>query len=362
MANHPEGGRGPSQPDDEGGPVKSFLEHLEDLRWVLVKSVVALGIAFVACLVGGDHVVSVLTYPLKRAKVHYEAGDQVVTVSLGSNRVGVFTLPPAQQPEVNLGTNRFVTLHLQAITIGTNQFVGFRPDSDSSEAERLSIPLVSLSPAGAFIVAVQVAIYAGVIIASPFLLYFIFQFVFPALKFTEKKYVYRGLLIGIGLFFTGVLFCYFALLPIALAASVRYTHWMGFSVPEWRAEDYISFVSKFMLGMGLGFEMPVVLLVLVKIGVLNYSLLSRSRRYVIIINFILGAVLTTPEVVTQVLMALPLQFLFEVSVWIAWYWEQPDRAKAQRRMVAVLLGIAIAAALVWLVIKSGQPWLHAHGY
>ena len=82
-----------------------------------------------------------------------------------------------------------------------------------------------------------------------------------------------------------------------------------------------------MLGMGLGFELPVVVLTLVKIGVLNYRMLSHARRYVIVINFVLGAVLTTPEVITQVLMALPLQLLFEVSVWIAWYWERQEKKR-----------------------------------
>jgi len=211
--------------------------------------------------------------------------------------------------------------------VGTNLVLGLRADSDPTEAQKLLIPIVSLSPAGAFIVAVQVAMYAGGIIASPLILYFITSFVFPALKLRERKYVHLGLFYGVGLFLAGVAFCYFVLMPVALAASVKYTEWLGFGVPQWRAEDYIGFVSKFMLGMGLGFEMPVILLVLVKIGILNYRTLSRARRYVIIINFILGAVLTTPEILTQMLMALPLQVLYEITVWIAWYWERRDRKR-----------------------------------
>jgi len=77
----------------------------------------------------------------------------------------------------------------------------------------------------------------------------------------------------------------------------------------------------------LGFEMPVVLLVLVKIGILSYSILSKARRYVVLLNFILGALLTTPEVLTQILMALPLQVLYEITVWIAWYWERRDKKR-----------------------------------
>jgi sec-independent protein translocase protein TatC len=79
--------------------------------------------------------------------------------------------------------------------------------------------------------------------------------------------------------------------------------------------------------MGLGFEMPVILLVLVKIGILNYGILSKGRRYVIVISFFLGAVLTTPEIITQVLMAVPLLILYEITIWIAWYWERKEKKR-----------------------------------
>jgi sec-independent protein translocase protein TatC len=69
-------------------------------------------------------------------------------------------------------------------------------------------------------------------------------------------------------------------------------------------------------------------LVLVKIGLLSYSTLSKARPYMIVINLVLGAVLTTPEVFTQVLMAVPLQLLFEISVWVAWYWERQEKKRA----------------------------------
>src|SRR5213076_2932523 len=138
------------------------------------------------------------------------------------------------------------------------------------------------------------------------------NFVFPALKIHEKRYIYRGLVFGFGLFVTGVSFCYFIMMPVALAVSAKYAEWFGFKANQWRAEEYISFVVKFMLGMGIGFELPVVILTLVKLGVLSYQTLRRARRYVIVISFVLGAILTTPEVVTQVLMAVPLLSLYEV--------------------------------------------------
>src|SRR4029077_8412764 len=110
--------------------------------------------------------------------------------------------------------------------------------------------------------------------------YFVAQFVFPALRMREKKYIYGGLAVGAGLFMIGVCFCYFVLMPVALAASAQYSEWLRFPAHQWRAEDYIGFVCKFMLGMGIGFELPVVVLTLVKIGVLNYAILASARRYV----------------------------------------------------------------------------------
>jgi sec-independent protein translocase protein TatC len=347
--------------EQEGGPVKSFLEHLEDLRWVLIKIISTLGVAMFVCLIAGNYVVEIIKWPITQAKIHYPATNQIVTVSVANSRLGTYQLKPEQQKQFGLGTNRFVAIQIEPVTIGTNQFLSWRFDPDphvAEKAQRAQIELINLSPAGGFVVAFQVAFYAGMVLAGPFIFYFIATFVFPALKFRERKYVYRGLAYGGGLFLAGVAFCYFVLMPVALSASQLYSQWLGLGAYQWRAEDYISFVCKFMLGMGLGFELPVVILTLVKIGVIGYPTLSKARRYMIVINLILGAVLTTPEVITQLTMFVPLQFLYELSVWVAWYWEQPDRSKARRRLALVLAGIIATGLLLWLAYKYGWPWLH----
>jgi sec-independent protein translocase protein TatC len=322
------------RPDEaEGGPVKTFLEHLEDFRWVLLKSIVALFLAMLVCLFAANYVIQIIKWPLTRAPVGHPGTNQIVVVSFGSNHVGNFQLTPEQQAALNLGTNRFVAIQVTPIIVGTNQVLGWQVSNDPgaiADAQRMKVELVNLSPAGGFVVAFQVAIYGGALLASPFIFYFITAFVFPALKIRERKYVYKGLVIGVGLFLAGVAFCYFALMPVALAAAQMYSRWLGLGAFQWRAEEYISFVCKFLLGMGLGFELPVVVLTLVKIGVLDYSTLSRARRYVIVINLVLGAVLTTPEVLTQMLMFIPLQILYEITVWIAWYWDRRERKRAGR--------------------------------
>lgn len=348
-----------SEPGSEGGPVKSFLDHLEDLRWVLIKSVTTLAVAMLLCLIAGDYVVGILKWPLERAKVHYPGTNQVVTVTYGTNKLTTLRLTPEQEQALQLDTtNRFVALEVEPQILGTNRVLGWKlnPDPTLAEsAQHLKIELINLSPAGGFIVAFQVALYGGTVMASPFILYFILSFVFPALRMKEQKYVRRGLFFGAGLFLAGVSFCYFLLMPVALAASQMYSNWLGFGATQWRAEDYISFICKFMLGMGLGFELPVVLLTLVKIGVLSYRSLRAMWRYMIVIVLVLGGLLTTPEVLTQVMMALPLYGLYEISVWIAWYWEEPNRTKAHTRLVAVLL--ALLGGLGWLLWKFGLPLL-----
>ena len=320
----------------EGGPVKSFLEHLEDFRWVLIKSLAALGVAMLVCLFGANYVIAILKWPMEHTPIrgsntNHSDTNQIAVVSFGTNHLANFELSPDQQKFLNLGTNHYVSVEIEPMMVGTNHILTWRVTTNSyaaSDTQRLNIELINLSPSGAFFVAFQVALYGGAVLASPFILYFIASFIFPALKFHERKHVYRALFFGVGLFLIGISFCYFVLMPLALSASQLYSNWLGFGAFQWRAEDYISFVCKFMLGMGIGFELPVVILTLVKIGVLSYSTLAKARRYMIVINLVLGAVLTTPEVFTQIVMFIPLQLLYEITVWIAWYWDRQERKKA----------------------------------
>jgi sec-independent protein translocase protein TatC len=256
-----------TEEEDGGGEVKSFLEHLEDLRWTLIKSLSALVLAMIICLIAGDRLAAILTRPISKAGVN--------------------------------------------------------------------IRLDYLDPAAPFFSAIYMAFFGGMIVAAPFIFYYIAQFVLPALKRKEKKYFFRACALGTGLFLSGVAICYFVIMPLALRAAVKYSHWLlkqPFDPNRevlWRAEPYFSFTSKFMIGMGLGFELPVVLLTLVRLGVLDYAKLAGMRRYMIVICLVMGAVLTTPEVVTQVCMAVPLYILYELSVGIAWYWEKQDRKKLE---------------------------------
>jgi len=330
MADEPVAEHLDEESEEEGGPVKSFLEHLEDLRWVLIKSCATAAVAMLACLLGGNYVVKVLEWPLNRAPSLHRAKGQSVRVVLGTNELTTLRLTNNDPLTALVGTNQFVRMELTPILVGTNRLLTWRFVEDPARptGKGLPVQIINLSPAGSFIVATKAAFYGGLVVASPFIFYFVAQFVFPALKMREKKHVYRGLAFGAGLFTLGVCFCYFILMPIALKASVEYAEWLGFTANQWRAEDYVAFVCKFMLGMGIGFELPVVVLTLVKMGVLSYRTLSAGRPYVVVISALLGAILTTPEVITQILMGIPLYGLYELCVWITWYWERKEKKLA----------------------------------
>lgn len=322
----------PENEDGEGGAVKSFLEDLEDLRWMLIKSAAATLAGMMVCLFAVNHLVAILTWPLIRAEHRHlvfmpENTNTVLHLRLGSKLLESIELGSNQIGSLNLGTNRHVTVQLEPVAAGTNTFLAMRMVAADADEGSNGPRLVYMGPSAPFLSALHLAFFGGLILASPFVLYFIGQFVMPALKIVEKKYFLRAFWFGTVLFLAGVAVAYFVIMPPALKFAELTAQLMGISSQIWRAEDYFGFVVKFMLGMGLGFELPVVLLALVKIGLLNYGKLKSMRRYMIVGNLILGALLTTPEPFTQVIMAVALQMLFEVAVWIAWYWE---RQKKQR--------------------------------
>lgn len=326
---------GEHEEEEEGGPVKSFLEHLEDLRWVIIKCASATFVGMLVCLLGANYVVKILLWPLERAghtttALFGPTKTKHVGVAAGDEILWQFKIETNQFAGLDLGKEQAVVLRMTTIQLSNQPVLALTVETNSPLAKKIHIgpQIVYLDPAAPFISSLYIALFGGLVLAAPFLFYFIGEYIVPALKWKERKYLGRAFLVGLGLFLTGVSFCYFWIMPLALRAAEQYSLWLGIQVPQWRAETYFSFTCKFMLGMGLGFEMPVVLLALVKIGILDYQKLAGFRRYMIVVNLILGALLTTPEVFTQVLMFIPLQLLYEITIWIAWYWERKERKKA----------------------------------
>ena len=185
--------------------------------------------------------------------------------------------------------------------------------------------LTSLGVADSFMISIKIAAFAGLIVSLPFILFFLGQFLLPALKSSEKRIIFPVLLSGFCLFVAGVLACYLFLLPITLKFFISDSAYMGIR-PQWSIYNYISFVTQFAIGMGLSFEMPVVIVTLAKLGIITHEFLRQKRRYFIVAIFFLAACITpTSDIFTMTVVAGPLIILYEVCVWAAWSIERGRR-------------------------------------
>jgi sec-independent protein translocase protein TatC len=249
----------PDEPQD--AEIKPFIEHLEDLRWMLIKMLAVLSVTVVLSFLCARPLLAVIKWPLERI---------------------------GQDPETFLRT-------LQVV--------------------------------GGFNLAMQLALYAGIVLACPLLLYFLAQFILPGLTAREKRLLAPAFSAGIGLFLAGAALAYFVVIPAGLRFFIEYNKYLGIR-SEWTIDNYVAFVSHMTLAFGLCFELPLVVLVLAKLGIVSHKFLREKRSYVIVLIFIGAAVITpTTDMLNQTLLALPMCLLYEACIWIAWWME---RARAQR--------------------------------
>lgn len=246
-------------PDRSGA--KPFLDHLEDLRWTILRCLGALAVGMLVCLPLAPSLFAMLRAPL-----------------------------------------RMVT----------------------DEPDRF---LRSLEIGGAFSISLKLAGWGGLLLSSPLQVLFIGRFIFPGLYEHEKRVVWRAAGVGALLFALGVALGYTYALPVALKMMWNVHTWMGVR-PEWTVTNYLAFALPFLIGFGLIFELPVLLTALGCLGVLTSGQLRANRRYAIVAALVLGAVLTPPDVFSQVLMAGPLILLYEVSIGLVHAAERRARAGA----------------------------------
>jgi len=167
----------------------------------------------------------------------------------------------------------------------------------------------------AFITYFKVSIVAALFLASPLILYEVWMFVAPGLYEKEKRYIAPFIIFGSVFFLGGALFCYYVTMPVVYHFFVSYAGKMIVPMPSLR--DYMSLTLKMLVIFGLIFQMPLVAYCLARAGIINYRALSKKRRYAILGIAVLSAIITPPEVSSQLLMALPMYGLFELSVLIA---------------------------------------------
>jgi sec-independent protein translocase protein TatC len=179
-----------------------------------------------------------------------------------------------------------------------------------------NIKLLAIEPTETFTTYFRVALYSGIALAMPVILFEIYRYVDPALHPHERRFVLAMGAPVLALFVGGILFCYFMILPNAINFLFNFGGDIFTVMP--RASSYLSFVTTFMLGMGLVFEMPAIIYALVRVHVLDRKWLAKQRRYVFLGCFIIGAILTpTPDPFNQTLVSLPLYLLFELGLFLS---------------------------------------------
>lgn len=242
---------------------KTFLEHLNDLRVTIVRSIAALVMGMIVAAPLAPHIYRLLVIPLEKA--------------------------------------------------------GRDP------AKFLKI----LEVMGGFNLAMLIIVLSGLVISAPFIVFFIAGFVFPGLTRKERSAVGSFGASAVILFLAGVSMGYFFVLPVALKILMGLGEWIGASVDFVAAGDYVIFCLYLLLAFGLSFELPVVLVLLGHLGLLKSGQLKSARSYAIVIILLFAMIITpTTDAFSQLLMAVPMIVMYEISIWIMWFKER--RAEPER--------------------------------
>jgi sec-independent protein translocase protein TatC len=262
----------------EGDEPMSFFDHLTELRKRLVRAAMGLSGAVVICYVFVDYLTQLLLAP-------YSDAWKVVRSTCVE---GQPCLPEGGPSLQNL-----------------TAFEGVLTD-------------------------IRIAVIAGIFVAAPILFYHAWMFISPGLYNKEKKLVVPFAATSAGMFIGGAVFCYLLVLPVATEFLLDYTlqKEMGDEgvaiIANYTYQDYVKYTTKLLLGFGIMFQFPLGVYFLAKAGIITHLTLLRHWKVMVLSFFIIGAILTPPEPVTQILMALPMCGLFGISIGLAYLVSKPE--------------------------------------
>jgi sec-independent protein translocase protein TatC len=250
----------------------SFLDHLEDLRWHLLRSVIAILLAGVAAFVAKDFVFDVLLFGPKN--------------------------------------NDFLTYRLLC---QVSNFLGF---DDSFCISELPFRIQSRTMAGQFSAHIWTSITLGFVIAFPYVIYQFWKFISPGLYTYERKTASGFIGVSSLLFFMGVLFGYYVVTPLSVRFLGTYT--VSSEVfNDFDLSSYTALVRASVLASGLIFELPILIYFLTKVGLVTPELMRKYRKISLVLVMFLSAVITPPDVASQIIVAIPVLILYELSIFIS---------------------------------------------
>ena len=355
--------RDQSNPDAE----KPFLSHLDDLRVTLSRIIITLVLTTLVCYVFRNQLMDIIRRPVEQVwaqsqgdslkklspRPSVETWERAVQVS--NDAIG---LSPAQREnfEKFAGTkDEHFGFHVESayhfrIALAIEQekqrvkYVASIPEISEKQRKQLQalikgnpnaqldakgrmVLMQSLNPTEGFMLSIKLAFFAALVLSFPLLLFFLLQFILPGLHQNEQRALFPALGVGFILFLTGVFFAYFVILPNVLDFFYNYSLDMGIQ-NDWRIGYYISFATQFVLIFGLAFELPVVVMTLVKLGILSYEMMRTTRSYAILAIVVIAAIITpTPDAFTLGLLAGPMYILYEICIWLAFFMNKKEKAK-----------------------------------
>ncbi len=341
-------------PPGEAGEGMPFLDHLEDLRRTIIRMGITLVVSMCLCFGFAPAMMQVLRQPVDRVWQDYESGrlpaevdaeDWLRAKSLASVRA---LLPQEEErhaltqrfsPAVQELANMVPLLHAASLLPETEQEPYLRAATEGAPAKAQQL-LLSLhaegadlregqgrealklmgafQPGEAFMLSLSLSFFGGLIVSFPLLMYFLLRFIIPGLLEHERRLLYKCVAAGFGLFLAGVSFSYFAVLPRVLSFFYNYSLDMGIA-NDWRIGYYLTFAAKLVFIFGIVFELPVIIVPLVKLGILTYERMRRTRAYALMGCLTAALFLSpAPDPGTMLIMALPMYALYELCILYAW--------------------------------------------
>ena len=264
----------------------SFLDHLEDLRGTLLRCIISFIVACLLVVAFMKYFADMLNWPLQ-----FALGDDVELVERPPIYSGAVTSIAAPDP--------------------------LTPAPSAGGSQKRQFGLITTSPMAVFSVILQVTFLGGFALSLPFMLYFVSRFIVPGLNPQEKSILRPACMAAFLLFAFGVSFSYFALVPASLKASIFFNELFGYQV-LWSADRYYALLIWMTLGIGISFQFPLVLVILVYVGILDTVKLKAFRPYSIVVFLIVAAVVTpTTDPITFLLLSVPMSILYEFAIRIS---------------------------------------------
>lgn len=343
--------------EEQLGKQMSFLEHLDEFRRRLVNSVIIIVIAFMLCWFVSDKIYNFLSVPIRQAlseanrrevPVEGLTGDEKIlpanalkqgdtlryvfdrSTTLGVGVVSSGTSVSAivekdATGKIGLFTNEAIFTNNAIIPKGIRLPVDLE-GKDLNEASADERLIVTTAQEG-FTLYVTVSLYAAIAFSIPFLLFQIWGFISPALYRHERAYVTPFIGLSTISFVIGAAFAYYILFPPAVKYLLGLSSEFQLML---RATDYFDFITLIMLAMGIIFQMPAITYVLSRIGLVNHRLLIKSWKIAIVIILIVAAVVSpTADIPNMLLFAMPMMFLYVISIFIAWFFGRRRKNDAE---------------------------------